>query len=138
MISCSFQSEPIDPSKLIDDIADDGDGALLVFVGRARNRTGDKEVSCLDYEIYSGMAKKETDSIINEAVEKWGITSCIVVQRYGRVEIGEASIFIAVSSPHRDQSYQASRFIIDSIKKSVPVWKKENYPDGSCWISDRA
>lgn len=127
-----FQTDIILPDDIIRGFGEEHDGAVVMFIGRARNKTGDKTVACLDYEVYNGMALKETDKIIRETIERFGLSQCSVVQRYGRVAIGEASIVIAVSSPHRKDSYEASKYIIDNIKSRVPIWKKEIYPDGSC------
>lgn len=137
-MSSIFQKEKILPEEHIKTFGTDADGAAVIFLGRPRNRSEGKDVSFLEYEIYNGMARKETDRIISEAKEKFGITECAVIQRYGRVEIGEVSILIIVSSPHRKDSYDASRFIIDTIKERVPVWKKEHYKDGSSWITHGA
>jgi len=83
------------------------------------------------------MAVKELKKIAEEAVSRWSVTNCIVVHRFGTVGIGEPSILIAVSSPHRDAAFQAVRYIIDTVKKTVPIWKKEYYSDGEIWVSDR-
>ena len=137
-MSSIFQKDLILPEEYIKQFGTDSDGSAVFFLGRPRNLSEGKTVSFLEYEIYNGMAKKETDRIILEAKKNFSITECIVIQRYGRVEIGEVSILIAVSSPHRKDSYEASRFIIDTIKERVPVWKKEHYTDGSSWITHGA
>ncbi|MCL2025256.1 MAG: molybdenum cofactor biosynthesis protein MoaE [Leptospirales bacterium] len=129
-----FQAEPIAADH--PEIGDAKDGALVTFIGRPRNHSNGKTVTHLEYEIYQEMAEKETEKILDEALERWNITGCLVIHRHGRVEIGETSILICVSSPHRDEGFQACRFIIDTIKKTVPVWKKECYTDGSSWVSD--
>ncbi len=82
------------------------------------------------------MAQKEIERIAGEAMKRWPLTNCIVIHRTGTVEPGEASILIAVSSHHRDEGFAALRFIIDSVKKTAPIWKKEIYADDSAWISD--
>ncbi len=133
-----IQKDPIDIGGLMESVATDADGAVVSFIGRARNSSRGKDVTSLDYEVYDTMARREMEKIMNEAVERWSLNGCCIVHRYGHVEIGDASIFITVSSPHRDEAYQASRFIIDTIKKKVPIWKKEYYSDGSSWISESA
>ncbi len=133
-----IQKDPIDFNKFIDNVASDSDGAVVTFIGRARNSSRGKDVTSLDYEVYDTMARREMEKIMNEAVDRWSLNGCVIVHRYGHVNIGEASIFITVSSPHRDESYRASRYIIDTIKQKVPIWKKENYSDGSSWISETA
>jgi len=128
-----FQTEPI--AADYSEIGSGKDGALVTFIGRPRSDSNGKTVTHLEYEIYQEMAKKEAEKILDEALNRWDITDCLVIHRHGRVEIGETSILICISSPHRDEGFQACRFIIDAIKKTVPVWKKECYTDGSSWIS---
>lgn len=132
-----IQEGPINPGEIMERDVNPGDGSDLVFCGRVRNNSRGKTVKYIDYQVYPEMAVKEMDRIADEAISKWGLNRCVVVHRYGRVLPGESSIVILVSSPHRDESYTASRYIIDEIKKRVPVWKKECYEDGSEWIGDR-
>lgn len=132
-----LQQDPIDVSALLKTAGTPEDGAILSFIGTPRRFSMDKEVEYLHYEAYESMAQKELQKIADTAMDKWPITNCIIVHRYGKVELGEASIVIAVSSGHRDEGFQSLRFIIDTIKKTVPIWKKEVYRDGSVWISDR-
>jgi len=136
MIEVTFQEKPIDIADIFNRAGTDADGAVVTFTGRARNNTRGRNVEHLEYELYSDMARKELEKICENAAGRWSLNTCIVAHRYGKVEIGEITIVIAVSSPHRDESYQASRFIIDTIKQRVPIWKKEFYEDGSQWISD--
>ncbi|HNR89326.1 MAG TPA: molybdenum cofactor biosynthesis protein MoaE [Spirochaetota bacterium] len=136
-IHIDIQDGPIDIAALCERAGTDADGAALLFVGRARNHSNGKAVTHLDYEAYRSMAVRELEKIAQDACGRWDVGACAIVHRVGRVAIGEASICIAVSSPHRDDAYRASRFIIDTIKKTVPIWKKEYYEDGSMWISER-
>jgi molybdopterin synthase catalytic subunit len=136
MKKTAFQKEPIDIERIIQETGSHSDGALVSFTGRARNRSGSKDVLKLEYELYDSMALKELDKIVDHAMGRWMLSCCTVIHRYGRVDIGEASIVIAVSSPHRKESFAACMFIIDEIKKKVPVWKKEFYSDGSVWITE--
>ena len=133
-----FQKNPLDLQKILNDFGTDSDGSVVNFIGRARNKSRGKEVLYLEYEIYETMARAELEKIITDAHARWPLNDSIVVHRYGRVEIKETSIIIAVSSPHRIDSFQAAQHIIDEIKKKVPIWKKEFYKDGSNWISDRS
>lgn len=137
MVHIHFQKEKIDSGKIIDSAGTGADGSLLCFIGRARNKSRGREVTHLEYEIYESMARRELQKIADHAGKTWGLNFCTIVHRHGRVDIGEASIIICVASPHRDESYMASRYIIDTIKKTVPIWKKEHYSDGSVWITDR-
>lgn len=137
MKSVSIQQEPIDIAAIVSTAGTPDDGAVVCFIGRARKKSATRrEVSHLEYEVYGGMAYRELARIADDAVTRWSLSTCIVVHRYGTVQIGEASVILVVSSPHRDDSYQASRYIIDTIKKTVPIWKKEVYTDGSVWISE--
>lgn len=130
-----IQREPIDPADLIKKTGTPADGAVLSFCGTARNRSAGREVLYLYYDIYPDMALKELEKIADLAVEKWKLGSCIIIHRYGRVEAGEISVFIGISTPHRNEGFDALRYIIDSIKRTVPIWKKEHFADGSVWVS---
>ncbi|HOP28918.1 MAG TPA: molybdenum cofactor biosynthesis protein MoaE [Spirochaetota bacterium] len=131
------QEEPINLNTLLAHGDAPSNGADLVFIGKVRDHSRGKTVLHIDYEIYDTMALKELNKIADEALAQWDTGRILIVHRYGRVNIGEASIVIAVSSSHRDESYRSSRYIIDEIKKRVPIWKKEFYSDGSEWIGDR-
>lgn len=132
-----IQTENIDAAILTTQLGSAEDGAVVTFIGRARNNSMGKGVDHLDYEIYNSMAIKELHKIADEALAKWPITTCIIVHRYGSIAIGEASVFIGVSSPHRKEAYESSSYLIDEIKRRVPVWKKEFYQDGSSWITHK-
>ena len=132
-----IQQEAIDPAMILESEVNPGDGSDILFCGRVRNNSRDKNVLYIDYQVYPEMAVKEMDKIADEAIVKWNLNRCVIVHRYGRVMPGESSIVILVSSPHREESYISSKYIIDEIKKRVPVWKKECYDDGSEWIGDR-
>lgn len=137
MKSISVQKEIIDIQQALKMSTTNSDGSDLVFIGKVRDTSHGKTVTHIDYEIYNEMAVKELNRIADEASADHELNRIIIIHRYGRVTLGEASILIIVSSPHRDSSYKASRYIIDEIKKRVPIWKKEFYNDGSEWISDR-
>jgi molybdopterin synthase catalytic subunit len=132
-----MQKEPIDVTGLLHKSGTVEDGAILTFIGTARKNSMGREVHYLHYDVYEDMAMRELDKIVKHAVETWPLTNCIVIHRYGRVNIGEASVFIAVSVKHREEGFAALRYIIDTIKKTVPIWKKEHYADGSVWVSER-
>ncbi|NMB66154.1 MAG: molybdenum cofactor biosynthesis protein MoaE, partial [Spirochaetes bacterium] len=111
------------------------DGAVVCFIGRPRNIDNGREVLYLEYEAHQSMAIKELTTIMQKALEQFTINDCIVVHRLGRVDIGQASVVIIVTAMHRKEAYNASQFIIDELKKSVPIWKKEYFNDGSQWKS---
>ena len=131
------QEEPINLGSLLETGASGADGSDVIFIGRVRDNSRGKQVRFIDYEIYNEMALKELNKIADEALAEWEASRIIIVHRFGRVAIAESSIVIIVSTPHRDDGYRASRYIIDEIKKRVPIWKKESYTDGSEWISER-
>jgi molybdopterin synthase catalytic subunit len=135
MITVALQQDPIDITRMMSEIGCNSDGAVVSFIGRVRNNAEGKPVLYLEYEAYGEMARKEIQATVQEASDRWSLSSCTVVHRYGRVEVGEASIIIAASSPHRKEAFQAVQFIIDTVKKKVPIWKKEFYSDGSSWIN---
>ncbi|MBN2158429.1 MAG: molybdenum cofactor biosynthesis protein MoaE [Spirochaetes bacterium] len=136
MVQVVIQQEPIDITRVTADAGTDSDGAVVVFIGRARNNSNGRTVTRLEYEIYDGMAHKELRKAAEDASARWSLNSCIVVHRYGPVAIGEASIIIATSAPHRDNAFEAAQYIIDTVKEKVPIWKKEYYSDGSSWIHE--
>ncbi|MFH0974812.1 MAG: molybdenum cofactor biosynthesis protein MoaE [Spirochaetota bacterium] len=132
------QKEKIEISKFINEVGTEENGAVSVFIGRPRKEAEKREVKFIDYEIFESMALKELNKIVDDAFARWPITDCIVVHRYGRVELQEASIIIAVSSPHREESFASVKYIIDTIKKTVPIWKTLHYTDGTSRVFDRS
>jgi molybdopterin synthase catalytic subunit len=110
------------------------DGAVCLFVGVVRNENGGRGVSHLEYEAYEEMALPLMEQIAAEAAARWPVTEVRVVHRLGRLEIGEPSVAVAVASPHRAEAFAACRYVIDTVKARVPIWKKEFYEDGSAWI----
>jgi molybdopterin synthase catalytic subunit len=129
-----LQKEPLDAALLLDAVAGDGDGAVGLFLGRVRNRNRGRDVLHLEYLAYDRMALREMELIADEAVKRFGLSGVALIHRTGRVEIGEASVGVAVAAAHRAEALDGCRFIIDSLKKSVPIWKKEFYEGGSFWI----
>lgn len=127
--------KPIDIQKVIDATSSLGAGAINVFVGTVRNTAHGKNVVWLEYEAYEGMAVAEIRKIMNEAHSRWPLLGAAVCHRVGTLKPGEASIAIAVSAPHRKESFEACEFILNQIKTKVPIWKKEIFEDGEEWIS---
>jgi len=126
--------KPINLQELVDYVTDPGAGAIVPFIGTTRNNNEGRNVIALDYEAYPEMAEKELARIGEEAKKKWPICKMAIVHRLGAVQIGEASVIIVVSSAHRDAAFAASRFAIEEIKKTVPIWKKEVFEGGEVWI----
>ena len=113
-------------------------GAIVTFDGTVRNHARDKSVTHLFYEAYGPMAIQEMEAIRDRALARWPIRKLAVVHRVGRLEIGDSSVFVAVSADHRGDAFDACRFVIDSLKTTVPIWKKEFYADGEVWVEDYA
>jgi molybdopterin synthase catalytic subunit len=124
----------IDVQMLVDFVTDPEAGAIATFIGTTRNNNEGRTVIALDYEAYPEMAEKELTRIGAEAAQRWPIRRMAILHRLGPVKIGEASVVIAVSAAHRDAAFAASRFAIEEIKKTVPIWKKEVYEGGEVWI----
>jgi molybdopterin synthase catalytic subunit len=110
------------------------DGAVCLFVGVVRNENKGKAVRYLEYEAYEEMALPLMEAIGREALAGWPITNVTLVHRLGRLEIGEPSVAVAVTAPHRGAAFEACRHAIDALKARVPIWKKEFYADGSAWL----
>jgi molybdopterin synthase catalytic subunit len=127
-------NQPIDLNELVRYVADAEAGAIVPFIGTTRNNNEGRKVIALDYDGYPEMAEKELARIGAEAKNKWPICKMAIVHRLGPVQIGEASVIIVVSSAHRDAAFAASRFAIEEIKKTVPIWKKEVFEGGEVWI----
>ncbi|MBI1804676.1 MAG: molybdenum cofactor biosynthesis protein MoaE [Ignavibacteriae bacterium] len=124
----------IDLAKVIESVQDTSVGGVDVFIGTTRNHSRGKAVIALEYEAYMPMALKFMLRIADEARARWDITKISIVHRLGRVDVGEASIVIAVSASHRHAAFEACRYAIDTLKRSVPIWKKEFFEDGELWV----
>lgn len=109
-------------------------GAVVVFEGVVRDHTGDRDVSYLEYETYLEMARDKLVECADEVVARWSAVQLAIHHRWGRLEIGEKAVVIAVSSPHREVAFEACKFTIDRLKEIVPIWKKEVSPDGDEWV----
>ena len=126
----------IDLSALREAVACAGSGAVLVFEGTTRNHHDGRPVVRLEYEAYRGMAEAQMMEIGRQVTSQWPDVRVAMAHRIGIVPVGESSVVVATSAPHRDSAYAANRFAIDTLKASVPVWKKEIYADGSMWKSN--
>lgn len=125
--------EPIPADRLIAEIKQGEDGAVVVFDGIVRNNTRGRKTLFLIYEAYEEMALRLMNELSTEAISRHGVRSVTLVHRLGRLEVGETSVLIVVASAHRGQAFDACRWIIDTLKKSVPIWKKEHFEDGAVW-----
>ena len=127
--------EPIDAAAVLAQVASNDAGAVVLFLGTTREFTRGRQTASLDYECYPEMAEKKLAELEAEARRRWPLVGCLVVHRLGHLALGEASIAIAVSSPHRAVAFEAGQWLIDTIKEVVPIWKCENWADGTSeWV----
>jgi len=127
-------AEPLDPQRLVDHVRKDESGAVAVFLGVVRNNNLGRRVLYLEYDAYPEMATRVMRQIAAEATERWPLSDVAMQHRTGRLEIGETSLLIAVSSPHRREAFEACHHLVDRFKEVVPIWKKEVWEDGEVWI----
>ena len=126
---------PIDIAAVAEAARSPAAGAVVLFLGTARETTGGRRTSSLDYDAYPEMARAKLAELEAEARRRWPLVECAVVHRLGHLELGEVSVAIAVSSAHRAAAFEAGKWVIDRIKEVVPIWKKENWADGTCeWV----
>jgi molybdopterin synthase catalytic subunit len=127
--------QPIDAAALVDSARRPSAGAVLLFLGTTREWTGERKTVALDYEAYSEMAGRTLAELEAEARSRWPIIECQIVHRTGRVPPAEASVAIVVSTPHRRDAFEAGEWLIDTLKKDVPIWKREEWADGTTdWV----
>ncbi|MCC6420139.1 MAG: molybdenum cofactor biosynthesis protein MoaE [Gemmataceae bacterium] len=127
--------EPIDHHALTEQVRRNDCGAVVAFLGTVRDLTGDRVTVALDYEAYPGMAEKKLAEIEADTRARWAVGEIALIHRLGRLAVGEVSVAVAVSCPHRAQAFEACRHAIDRLKELVPIWKKENWADGSTeWV----
>lgn len=127
--------QPIDVARLLADVESPMAGAVVFFLGTTRQMTGSRETLSLDYEAYDEMARTKLEQLESEAHRRWSLVATAIVHRLGHLEPGEASVAIAVSAPHRQDAFEAAKWLIDTIKQVVPIWKRENWADGTSeWV----
>jgi molybdopterin synthase catalytic subunit len=128
-------SEPIDHTSLTERVRLSGCGAVVTFLGTVRDLTGGRTTTALDYEAYPAMAEKKLAEIERDVRERWPVGEIVMVHRLGHLEVGDISVAVAVSCPHRAQAFDACRHAIDRLKELVPIWKRENWADGTTeWV----
>jgi molybdopterin synthase catalytic subunit len=123
----------IDSKGVVDALKAGEDGAVTVFDGIVRNNTKGRQTLYLDYSAYEAMALEQMRALAAEAIERFGVRDVALVHRLGRLHVGETSVLIAVASAHRGVTFEACRWLIDTLKKQVPIWKKEVFVDGAVW-----
>lgn len=127
--------EVIDYHALTEAVRSPLAGAVLLFLGTVREITGERRTTRLEYDAYEPMALREMEQLATETRQRWTVIDVAIVHRLGVLELGDVSVAVAVSCPHRDQAYAAGRFLIDTLKERVPIWKKENWADGGTeWV----
>ncbi|HEY4551457.1 MAG TPA: molybdenum cofactor biosynthesis protein MoaE [Bacillus sp. (in: firmicutes)] len=132
-----ISQEPINTQSVIDKVVQREAGAITTFIGTVRELTHGKKTLYLVYESYEPMAVKKLEQIGQEIEEKWSGSKVAITHRVGKLDITDIAVVIAVSTPHRADSYEANRYAIERIKQIVPIWKKEHWEDGQEWIGDQ-
>ena len=135
MIDIKLSATELNVQDCINKVLSPGTGGIDVFIGTVRNKTNDKEVLRLHFEAYEKMAVKEMQKIAADATQKWNILNIVIHHRTGTLQVGEIPVIIAVASAHRAAAFEACRYIIDTLKQTVPIWKKEFYSDGVIWVN---
>lgn len=134
----SIVRDAIDTQRVLDRIKQGEDGAAVVFEGVVRNQTRGRRTLYLDYEAYEEMALRQMEELAGQALQRFQIRDVAMVHRLGRLEIGETSVLIVAASAHRAAAFEACRWLIDTLKQTVPIWKKEYFGDGAVWADGEA
>ncbi len=130
-----ISSKPLKVQACIDWIISPGSGGIDVFIGTVRDQTKGKSVVRLEFEAYEPMALKEMQRIAEQAFEKWPVQKLLIHHRTGVLNVGELPVIIAVAAAHRAAAFEACRYVIDTLKEKVPIWKKEIFEDGEVWVA---
>jgi molybdopterin synthase catalytic subunit len=133
MIELTRQS--IDPDRALRHLHSTQAGAVVLFLGTTREFTAGRQTTFLEYDAYCEMAERQLVTLERQARSRWPLIGCAIIHRLGRVDLGEASVLVAVSTPHRPDAFQAAAWLMDQIKQDVPIWKQENWSDGGqAWV----
>ncbi|MGM9506704.1 molybdenum cofactor biosynthesis protein MoaE [Larkinella sp. GY13] len=130
----SITTDPIDMNAAYRYVSTDSAGAITFFFGTVRDSTNERAVERLEYEAYDRMALTKMQEIADEACRRWDVRKYTIIHRKGNLAIGDIAVLIAVATPHRADSFDACRYIIDTLKQQVPIWKKEIFEDGQVWV----
>ena len=122
---------PIDTTQLLAQVTSSQAGAVVLFLGITREFTGERQTVHLEYQAYEEMALRELEKLERDARKRWDLTDCAIAHRIGAVPLSETSVAIACSAPHREQAFAAAKWLIDTLKQSVPIWKEEHWADGT-------
>lgn len=134
-IQLTISPKALDIQSCIEWVMSPQSGGIDVFIGTVRDSTKGKRVIRLEFEAYEPMALKEMEKIAAQAIDKWAVQKLLIHHRTGVLEVGEVPVIIAVSCAHRDAAFEACRFVIDTLKQNVPIWKKEIFEDGETWVA---
>jgi molybdopterin synthase catalytic subunit len=128
------QLEDFDVGELLEAVKSRSSGCVVAFVGTVRDTSKGREISRMSIEVYEGMARSQLEAIRAEALERYGVDEVAVVHRYGDLDVGDNIVYIGVSAGHREEGFAACRYVIEELKKRVPIWKKEYTPEGEVWV----
>ena len=128
----------LDETRIIESVKNDNAGAVVAFLGRTRDQTDGRVVLHLEYEAYRPMADQELARVTEEMEERWELVGIAIAHRLGRLELGDTSLVVAVSSAHRQNAIEACQYGVDRIKQVVPIWKKEFFEDGEVWVGNQS
>ena len=134
---CWLSDRPLDVGAVVARVSGPGIGGIVTFLGAVRDCARGRQVEHLEYEAYAGMAEREMEKIASEAGQRWPGVRVAIAHRSGRLEVGDLAVVVAAGAPHRAEAFEACRFAIDTLKQSVPIWKKEFATDGEYWVDDR-
>jgi molybdopterin synthase catalytic subunit len=134
---CWLSDRPLDVGAVVARVSGPGIGGIVTFLGAVRDCARGRQVEHLEYEAYAGMAEREMEKIASEAGQRWPGARVAIAHRSGRLEVGDLAVVVAAGAPHRAEAFEACRFAIDTLKQSVPIWKKEFATDGEYWVDDR-
>jgi len=135
MFDIQLKTAPLNIEECYQGVADLGAGGVNIFVGTVRNQTKEKKVVRLEFEAYEPMAISEMRKIAKQAASRWETKHICIHHRTGTLQIGEVAVIIAVATPHRKAAFEACQFVIDTLKETVPIWKKEVFEDGEVWVA---
>jgi len=130
-----ISKDTLDTQKIISMVQDPLAGGTDIFIGTVRSETDYKKVTSLFFEAYAPMAEREMQKLINQASINWPIIKAVIHHRVGHLKVGDVAVVIAVSAAHRKAAFEACRYILDALKETVPIWKKEIFEDGQVWVS---
>jgi molybdopterin synthase catalytic subunit/molybdopterin converting factor small subunit len=135
---CTISDVALDEAEVAARVAGDDTGGVVSFVGTVRDHSRGHEIEFLEYEAYPAMAEREMEKIADEAAQRWPGTRVAIAHRVGHLAIGDAAVVVVAAAPHRGEAFEACRYAIDTLKVTVPIWKKEKATDGAYWVDDHA